>query len=144
VAQNLADEIYTRILNGEDFGELAKIYSHGHRSIFGGQWQPVNPDNLAEPYDTLANHSKSMQSGQIAEPIQTNEHIFIMKLEEKSEYYVEPFQKVQQQIESTIRITQQRQALDQLSREIASEVAIPNKERFLNFCLQKLYVKASQ
>ncbi|MHC4757039.1 MAG: peptidylprolyl isomerase [Planctomycetota bacterium] len=144
VAQNLVDEIYNKILNGEDFGELAKQYSHGHRSIFGGQWQPINPDSLAEPYNTLANHAGSMQPGQLAEPIQTNEHIFIMKLEEKTEYHIEPFEKVQQQIESGIRIAQQRQALDQLSREIASEVAVPNKETFLTFCLQKLYVKASQ
>ncbi|MHC4131777.1 MAG: peptidylprolyl isomerase [Planctomycetota bacterium] len=142
--QNLVNDIYTRIQDGEDFGELAKEFSKGHRAIFGGLWQPVNPESLAEPYDIIAKHSGQMKPGQLAEPISTNEHIFIMKLELKTEYNVQSFEEVQQQIESGLKLAQQRQALDKMSQEIAKEVAIPNKERFLNICLQKLYVKASQ
>jgi hypothetical protein len=144
VTQNIVNDIYTRIQNGEDFEQLAKEFSHGHRAIFGGLWQPVNPESLAEPYNIIAKHTDKMKPGQLAEPISTNQHIFIMKLEQKTEYNVQSFEEVQQQIESSLKIAQQRQALDKMSREIAKEVAIPNKERFLNFCLQKLYVKASQ
>jgi hypothetical protein len=142
--QNLVDDIYTRLQNGEEFGQLAEKFSHGHRAIFGGLWQPVNPDSIAQPYDVLANHASQIEIGQLAEPISTNEHIFIMKLEQKTEYNVQSFEDVQQEIESRLKLAQQRQALDKMSREIAKEVAIPNKERFLNFCLQKLYVKANQ
>jgi uncharacterized lipoprotein YmbA len=142
--QNLVDNIYTRIQNGEDFGQLAEELSHGHRAMFGGLWQPVNPDSLAEPYDILARRTAQMEPGQLAEPISTNEHIFIMILEQKTEYNIQSFEEVQQEIESRLKFAQQRQALDKMSQEIAKEVAIPNKERFLNFCLQKLYVKANQ
>jgi parvulin-like peptidyl-prolyl isomerase len=144
VAENLVNDIYTRIQNGEDFGQLAKKYSNGHRAMFGGLWQPVNPDSLAKPYDIIANHTDTMQSGQLAEPIRTDEHIFIIKLQQKTEYQVEPFEKVQRQIESRLALEQQRKAIDHLSQQIAKEVAIPNKEAFLNFCLQKLYFAAKQ
>ena len=143
-AQNLVDDLYTRIKRGEDFAALAEQYSHGHRSIYGGLWQPVNPDSLAEPYDIIARHTNQMQPGQLAEPIQIENHIFIIKLEQKTEYNVQSFEEVQQQLESTLAVTQQRQAIDRLSQKIASDVAIPNRELFLRFCLQELYAKASE
>jgi len=143
-AQDLADDLYTRIQAGEDFEVLAREYSHGYRSIYGGQWQPVNPDSLAEPYDIIARHANAMEPGQLAKPIQIQNHIFIMKLQEKTEYNVQSFEEVQQELESTIRVNQQRQAIDRLSQKIAGEVAIPNRELFLRFCLQELYAKASE
>jgi parvulin-like peptidyl-prolyl isomerase len=36
IAKELANELVRRINEGEDFGELAKEYSHGHRAMWGG------------------------------------------------------------------------------------------------------------
>ena len=53
-ARELAEEIINRHRSGEDFGELAKQYSHGHRKAFGGLWEPVQPQSLAVPFNLLA------------------------------------------------------------------------------------------
>ncbi|MHC4542421.1 MAG: peptidylprolyl isomerase [Planctomycetota bacterium] len=41
LATELADRLLARLRSGEDFGELAKQYSHGDLGAFGGLWRPV-------------------------------------------------------------------------------------------------------
>jgi hypothetical protein len=53
-ARELAHDLVRRIRAGEDFGGLAREYSHGHRRDFEGLWKPRCPDSLAKPYDILA------------------------------------------------------------------------------------------
>ena len=91
-ARRLAGELVGRIKAGEDFGTLAQKYSHGLGWEIGKLWQP---GSLASPYDVLAAEAEKIEPGQIAGPIETAEHIFIMKLEEKQSASFEPFEKVQ-------------------------------------------------
>jgi len=138
-AKKLADELLERLQAGEDFGELALAYSHGHRASFGGFWKPVQPESLAEPYDILAAEAEKIEQGQIAGPIEAGEHIFIMKLEEKQSKGFEPFEKVQSQIEARIIFDRRKKALDEVSAELASQVAVGQRSEFIDFCLQKIY-----
>jgi len=49
-----ANKLLELIKSGEDFGELAKQFSHGGWRDFGGLWRPVQPSSLAAPFDILA------------------------------------------------------------------------------------------
>ena len=138
-ARNLADKLIRQIQAGEDFGELAKQYSHGHRREFGGLWQPVQPDSLAKPYDILAAEAQKIEPGQIAGPIEVEGHIFIMKLEEKSTKSYEPFEKVQEELEQKIIFNRRKDAFDKLNAEITQQVAPAEKNKFTDFCLEKIY-----
>ena len=119
-AKKLADELLERLQAGEDFGELALAHSHGHRASFGGFWKPGQPEALA------------------------GEHIFIMKLEEKQSKGFEPFEKVQSQIEAKIIFDRRKRALDEISAELASQVAIGQRTEFIDFCLQKIYLMSNR
>jgi len=138
-AKKLAYELIKQIQTGEDFGELAKKYSHGHRRDFGGLWQPVQPESLAKPYDILAAEAEKIETGQIAGPIEVEGHIFIMKLEDKCSKSYEPFEKVQEQLEQKIIFNRRKDAFDKLNAEITQQVALGEKDEFIDFCLEKIY-----
>ena len=144
IAQDLAQELISRIEAGENFSELAKKYSHGHRAAFGGLWKPVQSQSLAAPYDILAVEAENMKPGRLAGPIQADGHLFIMKLEEKKDQTVEPFENVQKRLEAKIELDRRRKALDKFGADVILAAAVTNKDAFVDFCLLEIYQKANQ
>ncbi len=138
-AKELAMELRLELLMGEDFADLAKKHSHGHRAVFGGLWKPLQPSSLAEPYDVLAGEAEKIELGQIAGPIEAGEHIFIMKLEEKQVTNAEPFEKVQKEIEQTIKLERRKKAVDELEAKLLRQAALSNIDAFIDFCLEEIY-----
>ncbi len=138
-ARELASELVERLQKGEDFGELAKQYSHGHTASFGGLWQPVQPESLAKPYDVLAVEAEKIPPGQIAGPIEAGEHIFIMKLEEKRPKSFEPLENVQKEVEAKIIFDRRKKAVDEFGSKLVQQAALNERDRFIDFCLEKAY-----
>lgn len=138
-ARELAKELVKRIRQGEDFGELAKQYSHGHRSMFGGLWDPVRPESLAEPYDILAAEAERIAPGWVSAPIEVEGHIFIMKLEEKHLEGYEPLEKVQEQVRQKIIADRQKEAFEKLDAELMQQVALSETDKFIDFCLEEIH-----
>ena len=138
-ARELAGELMGRLRKGEDFGELAKQYSSGHRASFGGLWTPLQPSSLAEPYDVLAAEADKIEPGQLAGPLETGEHIFIMKLEEKRPKSYEPLEKVQKEVEAEITFDRQKKAADEFSNNLVRQITLTEKDRFVDFCLNRIY-----
>ena len=135
----LAGSIYGLLQNGEDFGRLARQYSHGHRAKFGGEWQALEPESLAKPYDILAGQAEKMQEGQVSSPLAAQDHIFIVKLLEKRGATVEPFEKVQEQIETRILLQQRKEVIDQLGYKLAERASAGQKGQFIDFCVAEIY-----
>ncbi len=138
-ARELADELLRRILAGEDFGELAKQYSHGYRRLFGGLWKPRQPENLEKPYDVLATEAEKIEPGQIAGPIEAGEHIFIMKLEERRAKSFKPLREVQREVETKIMLDRQEQAREEIMAKLVQQTAIGQRSEFIDFCLKKIW-----
>jgi len=127
------------IKSGEDFGELAKKYSHGDWRDFGGLWRSLQPSSLAAPYDILAVEAEKMEAGEVAGPIVTKQHIFIMKLEEKQIAGYEPFEDVQDLVKEKILLDRQNEVIDKLNTEIRREAKLSRTDKFVDFCLEKIY-----
>jgi len=144
LAKLLADRLLTRIKSGEDFGELARQYSHGSFRDFGGLWKEVKPDSLAAPYDLLAAEAENMEPGQISDLIVTEEHIFIMKLEEKQLAGYVPFEKVQEQVRNKILLDRQNEVIDEVNAEFVKQAELGNTDEFVDFCLEKIYQMRDQ
>ncbi|UCG56290.1 MAG: peptidylprolyl isomerase [Phycisphaerales bacterium] len=143
-ARELAKRLITRIEAGEDFAELARQYSHGHRREFDGLWNARDPDSLAQPYDVLAANAEKMQAGQIAGPIEVAGHVFIMKLEDKRPKGYEPLDKVQQQVEQRIFTERRKEAFDKLNAKIMQQATLRDTGQFVEFCLEKIHKMYNQ
>ena len=138
-AKELADQLVKRLHQGEDFGELAKKYSHGHRAAFGGLWKPVQPDSLAAPFDIIATEARKIQPGRITDPVETNGHFFIIKLIDSKARSVEPFGNVQLQLKNMILIDRRRKAINEFTEKLARQATVVGKDEFINFCLEEIY-----
>ncbi len=142
-AEQRANAIIKRIQAGEDFGKLAEQFSHGPWAPLGGLWKPLNPDSLAPPYDILAKYTQNIEPGQIIGPINTEEHIFIMKLLERQKQKAAAFEDVQKEIKRKILAERRKQAIDQIILKLIQQADITNMDEFIDFCLQKIYEKNS-
>ncbi len=141
-AANLAGRIVERLRAGEDFAELAKKYSHGHRKRFGGLWQPVQPDSLAPPYNVLAKEADKIEPGQIAGPIVVEGHVFIMKLQDKQVAGYEPFEdpEVQRMVERKVLLDRQNSARQRLKTRLTEEARLGRADEFVDFCLERIHI----
>jgi parvulin-like peptidyl-prolyl isomerase len=138
-AKEWANKLLELIKSGQDFGELAKRYSYGSWKEFGGLWRPVQPSSLAAPYDVLATEADKMEPGDVTGPIVTKQHIFIMKLEEKQIAGYEPFEDVQELVKQKILLDRHNEVIDKLNADIRREAKLSNTDKFVNFCLEKIY-----
>lgn len=146
-AQALAERLIKRIEQGEDFGELAREYSHGHRAAQGGLWTPATAGALAEPYDIVEQKCLEMVPGQTSEPVVSGEHVFIIRLENKVEAGHEPFEDVQQKIENEIQLKHRfEEGYEKTISKVIEQADIPNLEEFINYCIEQAYrqIKANQ
>ncbi|MHC4426442.1 MAG: peptidylprolyl isomerase [Planctomycetota bacterium] len=144
LAKELAYKLLARIQSGEDFGELAKQYSHGHRREFGGLWKPVQPQSLAVPYDRLAAEAEKIESGQIVKPIAAEDHVFIMKLEERQSAGYEPLEKVQEQVREKVILDRRSEAFDRLNAKLMRQAELGRTDEFVDFCLEKIHRMSKQ
>lgn len=143
-AEKLAIELAKRIRSGEDFGELARQYSHGPMREFGGLWRPVQPGSLAPPYDMLAAEAWNTEPGQIAHLIITPGHVFILKLEEKQSAGYEPFEKVQEQVRNKIILDRRNEVAGRVNATLLQQVELSDTDEFIDFCLEKIYQMRDQ
>jgi len=134
-----ANKLLELIKSGEDFGKLAKQFSHGDWREFGGLWRPVQPSSLAAPFDILAVEAEKMEPGQVAGPIVTRQHIFIMKLEEKQIAGYERFEQVQDLVEERILLDRRKEDIDKVNAGIKLEAKLSRTDKFVDFCLEKIY-----
>ena len=139
LGNKMANELLRLIKSGEDFGELAKKYSHGDWRDFGGLWRSLQPSSLAEPYDILAVEAEKIEQGEVAGPIVTKQHIFIMKLQEKQIAGYEPFEEVQELVEEKILLDRQNEVTEKLNAEIRQQAKLSKTDKFIDFCLEKIY-----
>lgn len=144
LAKELAYKLLARIKAGEDFDELARQYSHGHRRQFGGSWKPVQPQSLAAPYNILAAVAEKAEAGQIAGPIEVSGHIFIMELEEKQLEGYEPFEKVQRRVEQKVIFDRRSKVISGLRARLMQQAKFGETGEFVDFCLEEIYQMSKQ
>lgn len=145
----LGEQLLKRINQGEDFGELAKEYSHDHpsRAENGGLWEPVTIGQIAEEWKAVHDICLEMALGQVSEPIASGKHVFIIRLESRIDTGYESFEDVQQKIENEIQLKHQmEEGYDKTVSRVMEQADIPNLEEFINHCVEQAYqrIKATQ
>ena len=137
-----AADLRRRVDAGEDFAELAKKYSHGLRREQGGLWPPRDPNALAAPYDVLATAAQSTERGQVAGPIESSGHFFIMKVEKKRQRSYQPLSEVQEVVKKDITDRRWSEIIAELDAEIRRQVDLANTSNFVEYCMERFYRQA--
>ncbi len=143
-AKGLASRLAEEIKNGEDFAKLAKKYSHDEAAQNGGLWKPVRPGSLVEPYNVIETAAGNMDIGTVCEPIAAGGHIFIVKLENKQAEAIEPFEKVQTEVEARYVLERRQKMVDEIINKIISQVDMSYADNFLEFCIEQAWHQAGK
>ena len=100
----LAREIEAKIKEGATFTEMAGVYSQGSQQHQGGDWGWVERSVLRKE---LADVAFTLPIGQVSEPIDAGDTIYLMLVEEKKAAAAKPLASVREEIEKTLRTQQQ-------------------------------------
>lgn len=143
-ARQLADKLVLDIMKDADFGKLAEEYSDGHRRAYGGLWKPTEPQSFGKPWDVLVAEADKIKPGQIAGPIETKNHIFIMKLIENNPGGYKPFAEVQRVVERKIIDDHRNEVLEKFKAKLLRQAELSETGKFVDFCVDKLYEMNNQ
>ena len=100
----LAREIAAKIKAGTPFAEMAATYSQGSQQHQGGEWGWVESSVLRKE---LAEVATKLSVGQISDPIDTTDSIYLMLIEDKKPAQAKPLGDVRGEIEKTLRAQQE-------------------------------------
>jgi peptidyl-prolyl cis-trans isomerase SurA len=77
----MAEEIFTKLVNGAEFDRMAQLYSEDSTRESGGDWGWVDRNTLAGPLEKAA---FSLGIGKISHIIEFSGNYYILKVEEKN------------------------------------------------------------
>jgi parvulin-like peptidyl-prolyl isomerase len=100
----LAQEIEAKLKGGAHFTEMATIYSQGSQQHQQGDWGWVERSVLRKE---LAEVAFTLSVGQVSDPIETPDSVYVMLVEDKKSAQARPLAEVRNEIEKTIRTQQQ-------------------------------------
>jgi parvulin-like peptidyl-prolyl isomerase len=104
-ARNKAETIRKQLLDGADFGKLARQYSDDDSKSQGGELGDFARGEMIDPIQNAVDH---MKVGNISEPVRTDHGFHIVKLEVHDQVGVKPLAQVSDQIRDKL-ITQKAQ-----------------------------------
>ncbi len=94
------NQAVTELQQGKDFAEVARKYSDGATASNGGHWEWTRQGSLADSkVDQLL---FSMKKGQISAVVESPGHFQVLKVTDRKDASVTPFEQVQQNIQSEI------------------------------------------
>ncbi|MEK6692442.1 MAG: peptidylprolyl isomerase [Nitrospirota bacterium] len=93
------NSILKRLKNGEDFGKIARTYSHGPTAGTGGSLGSIKKGEMAPELENLA---FLLKSGEISDPVRVPGGIHILKIDEKAEGRYKPLEEVMEEIKKIL------------------------------------------
>ncbi|HEY4415364.1 MAG TPA: peptidyl-prolyl cis-trans isomerase [Verrucomicrobiae bacterium] len=100
----LAREIAGKIKAGVPFAEMTAVYSQSSPQHPGGDWGWVERSVLRKE---LADAAFTLAPGQVADPVDTPDSVYIIQLDEKKPAYVRALADVRDAIEKTLLLQEQ-------------------------------------
>jgi peptidyl-prolyl cis-trans isomerase SurA len=113
--RNKAEGLRTSVLNGDNFNQVASLYSEGSTAKNGGGLGTFTKGELAPQLDAIV---FQMSKGQISEVIQTRTGFEILKVEDHLQAGLQPLEKVEPDIRNTLHA----QKMQPLIRDYLAEL----------------------
>ena len=115
-AQKKATVVRARIAKGDDFGDLARVYSDDDSKSNGGELGWFAP---ADVNDNILAAVKPLKPGEVSAPVRTSHGIHLVKLEEHEVPGVVPLSEVKEQIRGQLV---DEQSASQLQKWVESDL----------------------
>ena len=97
--RNKVEGLRTSVLNGDDFNQVARLYSQGSTAKDGGALGTFKKGELAPQLEAVV---FQMNKGQISDVIQTRTDFEILKVDDHLQAGLQPFEKVEPDIRGII------------------------------------------
>lgn len=117
-ARAQAAEIAALLAKQYDFAELARKYSNDGHESDGGLWDFQAQGTRPEPIDKAL---FSLEPGKVSEPIETDIGFTIVRVEERREGRMRPFDEVQPQIEQLLLARKRNERYQALIQRLYNE-----------------------
>jgi len=113
-----ADELYTRLQNGEDFSALAKEYSEGPAKDDGGELGEYQRGQLAKPLEDAV---FKLDKGGVTNVIQTQTGFILLKVNQHYDAGLQPLDKVENDITNRLYAQKMEPALREYLQQLREE-----------------------
>jgi len=115
-ARALAGAVRKRAAGGEDFGRLARRYSHGPMAEKGGDWGFITRGSLR--VKAVDEALFSLKAGQVGPVVETDEAFHVVKALEREDGRTVPFTEAQDELEDEIRDRKFNEKVDRYIRDL--------------------------
>jgi parvulin-like peptidyl-prolyl isomerase len=120
-AEQAAKEALAALQKGTPFDDVAKEYSDGPDAANGGHWDWTQPESLpAELKETL----QTLPPGKPSGLIRTETNLQIVRIVERKDERVRPFEEVQDQIRKDLRSQSQQDRAKKIVDELKASAVI--------------------
>ena len=118
VVERKIEDYRSRVLKGEDFGEIAKRYSEGSTAKQGGDLGTFERGQLSKQLEDAV---FSLNRGGITQPIQTKTGFEVLKVVEHYEAGLQPLNKVENEIQNKLYFQKMQPAMREYLAQLREE-----------------------
>jgi len=133
--QEDAQTIYDRLTAGGDFAEIAKASSQDEKAAGGGDW---GFDDWRRLSAKEREEIEKLAAGQISGPVETDDGLAILKVNEKQPEKIQSLEEVRERIKSTLEDEKARELAEQKIGQIEKTA---RREKSLDIAAQKMGLK---
>lgn len=119
--RRLAEEILTKLREGDSFESLARVYSQGREAQQGGDWGWIGRNILAQPLDEAA---FALRPGQHSDIIETRDGYYILFVEDFKPAHTKPLAEVRAEIEQLLLQQERARVQEQWVRNLRERAYI--------------------
>jgi len=117
----LVANVRRSLSEGADFETLARQFSEGVMKDKGGLWPPAPPSGLRK---NIAQAVASLKEGEVAETVEREGELLIIKLEKRDSTSYEPFAVALEKIKQQISTHNKQKRFPEMEKELFSRVEI--------------------
>jgi len=122
-----ARTVRSELDRGTPFDELAKKYSHGLHAEEGGSWGWVTLEGVRERFKPALQRLGTLQQGQVSQPVETSDGIFLVRCDELDPGFHPTFEAVQPRLEERHFQTEYNRLMAELVFKLRKEVGLDSR-----------------
>ena len=126
-----AQDILSKLADGDDFAELAKAESDGWRAKYGGLWEPLNPDSIRKQYKPIIAELIKLEPDQLTGIIESEGKFFIALLNSYSPQRPMKLAEVQDKIRNEINELRWQEYTGKLEKKLMERAVIGDVNNFV-------------